>query len=399
MKILVANIGSTSFKYRLFEMGDATGGERELARGGADRIGLAGGKLSWTVAGGESCSVVRDCADHGDAVAACLDQLISGGVLSQIDDIAAVGFKAVVGGEGPAVCRVDEKLLARMEYYVPIAPAHNPPYIAAMRELARRMPGTPLVAALEHGYHETIPPRRTRYAVDPTWATQYGVRRYGYHGASHRYLSGRMAELTGRDDLRLISCHLGGSSSVCASRCGISVATSMGLSPQSGLPQGTRVGDFDPFALNLLARQTGMGLDAMLAALGGESGMAALSDTSGDAREIEQGADDGDEKCLLTIDIFATAVRDHIGAYAVELGGVDAIAFTGGIGEKWPGMRKAIVGDMRWLGVRLDDDANETTRAEGRIDAGGEAVQLWVVPTNEELIVARQTRDLLAQAG
>lgn len=394
MKILVSNIGSTSFKYRLFDMGQAEGGERELARGGADRIGHAGGKLSWT-AGGTRHEADRDCADHGAAITACLEQLVAGGVIGAAADISAVGFKAVLAGDGEAVCRVDEKLLERMEYFAPVAPAHNPPYIAAMRMFARTLPGTPLVAAFETGFHQTNPPRRRRYAVPEQWDARYGVHRYGFHGASHRYVATRMAELTGRGDLKLISCHLGGSSSLCASAGGVSVATSMGLSPQSGLPQSNRAGDFDVFGLNLLARQSGMDLDAMLKALSSQGGLAALSGTSGDARDIENGAAAGDERCRLAIDLFATAVRDYVGAYMIELNGPDAIAFTGGIGEKGPIWREAILRDLSWFGIVLDGQANARTRDEGRIDAPDSKVQLWVTPTNEELIVARQTRAVL----
>ena len=396
MKILVANIGSTSFKYRLFDMGGAVGQERELARGGADRIGQTGGKVSWTIAG-QSQTIECDCADHGMAITACLEQLTRGGVIASATEISAIGFKAVMAGDSEPVCRVDEKLLERMEYFVPIAPAHNPPYIAAMRMFAKTVPGIPLVAAFETGFHRTNPPRRQRYAVPEEWATKYGVRRYGFHGASHRYVSTRMAELTGRSDLRLISCHLGGSSSLCASVAGKSVATSMGLSPQSGLPQSNRAGDFDVFGLSLLGRQTGLSFEAMLKAMSGQGGLAALSGTTGDARDIENGLAKGDPRCQLALDVFVTVVRDYLGAFLVEMGGADAIAFTGGIGEKGPIWRQAILKDLAFCGIHLDGQANEKTKTEGRIDAPGGSVQLWVVPTNEELIVARQAKALLEE--
>lgn len=398
MKILVSNIGSTSFKYRLFEMGDADGGERELARGGADRIGQSGGKVSWSI-GESSQTVEKDCADHGQAISACLSQLAEGGIIASADDIDAIGFKAVMAGDYAAVAAVDEALLERMEYFVPIAPAHNPPYIAAMRRFAEQLPDTPLVAAFEPGFHRTIPPRRRRYAVPEQWATEYGLQRYGFHGASHRYVAQRMIELTGKSDLKLISCHLGGSSSVCASAGGESRANSFGLSPQSGLPQSNRAGDLDVFALKLVSERTGMSLDEMLTQLAGKSGLAALSGTSGDARDIEDQAQAGDERCRLAIDAFATAVRDYIGAYMVELNGADAIAFAGGVGEKGPIWRAAILCEMDFAGVKLDPAANENTRTEGPIHAADSKVAVWVVPTNEELIVARQTRALLAETA
>jgi len=396
MKILVANIGSTSFKYRLFEMGGDGGAAHELARGGADRIGGRGGRVTWQVPPAAARSVDRACADHGEAVAASLEQLADDGVLAKPGGIAGVGFKAVMGGEGPSVCRVDEALLARLSRYAAAAPAHNPPQAAAMRALAERLGDVPLVAAFDSGFHETIPERRRRYAVPAEWAERYGIRRYGYHGASHRYVNERMAELTGRGDLRLISCHLGGSSSVCASRGGRSVAASMGFSPQSGLPQGTRAGEFDPFALAVLAAEAGMSLEAILSVLGGQSGLAALSGTGGDARDIEAGAEAGDAKCRLALEVYTTAIRDALGAYLVELGGTDAIAFAGGIGEKSPRTRRGVLSGLEPLGIVLGQDANEAAREEGRIDAADSGVQIWVVPTNEELIVARQTAALLA---
>lgn len=395
MKILVANIGSTSFKYRLYDMGGAEGQERQLARGGADRIGHAGGKVSWAIDGGASQALDRDCPDHGAAIRACLAPLVAAGVIADLEDISAIGFKAVMAGDFEPVARVDDRLLERMEYFAPVAPAHNPPYVEAMRTFRQALPSTPLVAAFETGFHRTIPPRRQRYAVPEEWATRYGIHRYGFHGASHRYLNVRMAELAGRRDLRLITCHLGGSSSLCASAGGRSVATSMGLSPQSGLPQNNRAGDFDVFGLSLLARQTGMDLPAMLEALSREGGLAALSGTGGDARDIEDGVARGDERCRLALDAFATAVRDCLGAYLVELGGADAIAFTGGIGEKGPLWREAILRDLAFCGIEMDAAANAKLRTEGRFDAPSSRVQLWVVPTNEELIVARQARALL----
>ncbi len=396
MKILVANIGSTSFKYRLFEIGGTGADARELARGGADRVSQGGGRVYGRLPGQQERSVDRACADHGEAIAACLGQLADTGVLADAGEIAGVGFKAVMGGEGPAVCRVDAALLERLSRYAAAAPAHNPPYVKAMRSLAARLGDTPLVAALDSGFHETIPERRRRYAIPAEWAERYGIRRYGYHGASHRYVNERMAELTGRDGLRLINCHLGGSSSVCASRAGASVAASMGFSPQSGLPQGTRAGEFDPFALALPAEEAGMSLAEMLSVLGCESGLAAISGTGGDARDIEAGAEAGDAKCRLALAVYTTAIRDALGAYLVELGGADAIAFTGGIGEKSPRTRRMVLAGLETLGIVLDEGANAAAAGEGRIDGAGGGVQIWVVPTNEELIVARQTAALLA---
>lgn len=391
MKILVSNIGSTSFKFRLFAM---DGAERELAAGAADRIARGGGALKLAISGQRESSESRDFADHGEAIAHVLERLVAGGALADARELDAVAFKVVMGGDCEPVALVDDTLLERMEYFSPVAPAHNPPYVAAMRMFRAVLDGTPLVAAFESGFHRTIPTRRRLYAVPPEWAEKYGVKRYGFHGASLRYVAARTAELM-PEAKRIIGCHLGGSSSIGALRDGESVATSMGLSPQSGLPQGTRVGDFDAFGLLLMAAETGRGLDDLLAELGGRSGLAALSGTSGDMRDIEGAAAAGDERCKLTIGVYVTAIRDYVGAYLVELGGADAIVFTGGIGQRSPVVRRGVLADLAFAGIALDAAANEKTMDEGRIDAPESKTAIWVMPTNEELIVARQAAELL----
>jgi len=276
-----------------------------------------------------------------------------------------------------------------------VAPAHNPPYIKAMRLLAEKLPEIPLVAAFETNFHQTIPERNALYAVPYQWATQWNVRRYGFHGASHRYIAERTAELLGRNDLRVISCHLGGSSSLCAIRGGQSRMTSMGMSPQSGLPQNNRVGDFDPYALPLLMKRTGKSLEEVLAMLASQGGLAGLSGTSGDVRDLMQAAAEGNRQAQLALEVFASDVRRYLGACLVELGGVDVIVFTGGIGENQPEVRAMILRDLEELGIVLDAEANARCSGESPIHAKESRAQVWVVPTNEELIVARQTKQLL----
>ena len=392
MKILVANIGSTSFKFRLFEVAD--GSQLEQARGGVDRIGGAGGKLAFSLAGDERPPRPCACADHAAAIAACLDALKAGGALGEGRTLDAVAFKAVMARDCEPVALVNEDVLAGMEYYASVAPAHNPPYVAAMRSFARALPDTPLVAAFEPGFHRTVPERRWRYAVALDWAEKYGVRRHGFHGASHRYVAQRTAELMDQAS-RIISCHLGGSSSLCAIRDGESVATSMGFSPQSGLPQGSRVGELDPFAVGLVARETGKGLEQVLAELGSRAGLAAMSGTGGDMRDIESAAEAGDERAVLAVEALATAVRDYLGAYLVELGGAEAAVFTGGIGQHSPLIRKRVCRGLEFAGIRLDGDKNAAAEGECRIDADQSNTAIWVMPTNEELIVARQAAELL----
>src|SRR5919201_896099 len=289
MKILVANLGSTSFKYRLF---DLAGDERVLARGGVERMGAAQARC-FVEAGGRREESAAEARDHGDAVRLCLAQLADPGrkCLKDPSELAAIGFKAVHARGVSGVQRVDEGVLSAMEAYADVAPAHNPPYVKAMRLLARELPQIPLVAAFETGFHQSIPPANRLYAVPLEWAQQYGIQRWGFHGASHRYIAGRTAELLGNPEARIISCHLGGSSSLCAIEGGSSVANSLGMSPQTGLPHNNRVGD---------------------------------------------------------LDVFAAAVRHYLGAYLVLLGGADAVVFTGGLGENSARMRERICADLDW---------------------------------------------------
>jgi acetate kinase len=392
MKILVANLGSTSFKYRLFEM-DA---QRQLARGGIERIGAAESPCFVQI-GGQRRELTAAVPDHAVAVRTCLQQLTDpeSGCLKDAAEVAAIGFKAVHGGRYSGVQRVTDEVLAAMEEMNDVAPAHNPPYIRAMRLLAEKLPEIPLVAAFETGFHATIEDRLRYYAAPYEWAEQHHVKRWGFHGASHRYIGWRTAQLLGRDDLRVISCHLGGSSSLCAIRGGKSVTTSMGMSPQSGLPHNNRVGDFDPFAIPLVMRRTGKSQQEVLAQLASGSGLLGLSGVSGDVRDLEEAARQGNARAQLALDVFVADIRRHLGAMLVELGGADLIAFTGGIGENGVGIRTAVCQGLTELGIELDAAANAAAREEASISSSSSRVQIWVVPTNEELIVARQAQELL----
>ncbi|MBI3468813.1 MAG: acetate/propionate family kinase, partial [Planctomycetes bacterium] len=255
-----------------------------------------------------------------------------------------------------------------------------------------------LVAAFETGFHQTIPARQRYYAVPYQWAEEYHVQRWGFHGASHRYIATRIAELLGRTDLRVISCHLGGSSSLCAIRNGQSVANSLGMSPQSGLPHNNRVGNFDPFALPVVLRRTGKTLEQVLDDLAEHSGLLGVSGVSGDVRDLEKAADAGNSRARLALEVMVGAARDYLGAYLVELGGADVIVFTGGIGENGARIRQAICQDLHDLGISLDLSANASAKGEMPIHAADSRTQIWVVPTNEEIVVARQARALLEGA-
>lgn len=392
MKILVANLGSTSFKYRLFDMT----GEKLLARGGIERIGSEQSACKAT-AGGQTEEKVQPVKDHAAALQLSLEQLARLGCLTNPAELAAVGFKAVHAQGVTGVQRVDERVLAAMEAYNTVVPAHNPPYVNAMRLLAKEMPQMPLVAAFETGFHETIAPAQRLYAVPLEWAEKHHVKRWGFHGASHRYIAQRAAELLKKPEAKIISCHLGGSSSICAIEAGQSRATTMGMTPQTGLPQNNRVGDFDPFALPLLMQATGKTLDQVLADLANRSGLQGLSGTSNDLRDIEEAAIAGNPAAKTALDVYVANVRHYIGAYLLLLNGADAIVFTGGIGENSATMRASICRNLDWFGIALDEVRNREAKGELPIHAGASRVQLWIMPTNEELIVARQTKELLSK--
>lgn len=408
MKILIANLGSTSFKYRLFEVSaqsDAVGDEQELARGGVERIGGQESRVYASLEGAGAAATeietIQPVPDHGVALEAAIAQLTAEeGPLSSIADVAAIGFKAVHGGRVSGVVRVDDSVLEAMEEMADVAPAHNPPYVKAMKQLAERFPDVPLVAAFETDFHSTIPDRNARYAVPTEWVEKHLVRRWGFHGASHRFVAGRLLENMDQRPLRAVQCHLGGSSSICWTRDGQSVGTSMGMSPQSGLPQNNRSGDVDPYALLHVSKTTGRSLEDLLVELSTRAGLAGMSGTSGDMRDLEAAAANGNEAARVAIDVYISSIRHWLGGGMVELGGLDAIAFTGGIGENSPATRAAVVAGLTDLGIEIDRTANKSgATGERRIEAARSPVAIWIIPTNEEVIVARQTRNLLALAS
>ncbi len=390
MKVLVANLGSTSFKYRLYDLPS----EVQLARGGIDRIGQAASGCFVEINGKKQESTLP-VGDHAAAVGMCLNQLTDPehGCLKSVSEVAAIGFKAVFAGNLSGVRVVDDALLQKMEDLSDIAPAHNPMYARAMRQLRSAFPQIPLVAALETAFHDTIPEANRLYAIPYEWSQEYEIKRWGFHGASHRYLNTRMAQLLGRDDLKIITCHLGGSNSLCAARGGKSQATSMGMSPQTGLLHNNRVGDFDPYALPILLRKTGKTLEQILEELSSKGGLLGLSGLSQDARDIEEAAAKGHVRAQLALDVFIASIRQYLGAYLTVLGGADAIVFSAGIGENSSIIRDGVCKNMEWAGIELDKTKNETLPrgSESRISTDSSRVQVWVVPTNEEIVVARQT--------
>jgi acetate kinase len=391
VKILVANIGSTSLKYRLFEFAD--GQERMLARGAFERV-----------------------SDYAAAIESCLAELIEGGGLGSEAELAAVGFKTILARGFNGCVRLDDQVLAAMEAFNQIAPAHNPPYVNGIRQFARRMPQTPMVGLFETAFYQWAPEAAVRYAVPEAWF-QAGVRRWGFHGASHKFIAERSAELLGREDvarrarllyvdggtspvrapdLRVVSCHLGGSSSITGILNGVAVGNSMGMSPQSGLPHNNRAGDLDSFALPFLMRTAGLTLDEAERLLCRESGLKGLSGLSNDVRDIVAQAGQGNRRAQLTLEVFVHQARHWIGAFFLELNGLDALVFTAGIGENQVGLRAAICRRLDQLGIVLDAEANARTRAqEAVISAPHSPVKVMVIPANEELVVAREVKRFL----
>jgi acetate kinase len=423
MKILIPNLGSTSLKWRLFDF--AHGEARVLHKGGFERV-----------------------TNYAQAVGDCLAQLKETGALADERELAAIGFKTIIAKGVTGCVYLDENVLRAMEAYNDLAPAHNPPYITGIRLFAKRMPDVPLIALFETAFYQFAPDAMMRYAVPQPWHDA-GIRRWGFHGASHKYIAERSADLLGRPDiaertrqlyvseragsargprgssgsprpelvegredsessnagarangggapLRVISCHLGGSSSITGILNGVAIGNSLGMSPQSGLPQNNRVGDLDSAAVPYAMRALGLSLEEAERQLTQESGLKGLSGLSNDIRDLQDAARHGHPGATLALDVFVASARHWIGAYFLELNGADAVVFTAGIGENAADLRDRICANLDAVGLVLDAERNAATRArEGVISAADSRVKVLVIPTNEELVVAREARRLL----
>jgi acetate kinase len=364
MNLLIPNLGSTSLKYQILEMPS----ERVLARGRLERV-----------------------KDYREAIAE---------IRVGETPLDAVAFKAVhAGPRYRGTFLIDDGVLEAMQEFLPAAPAHNAIYLAAIRAFREGLPGVPLVAAFETEFHASMPEHAARYGVPAEWRETYGVRRYGFHGASHRFVGERAAELLGRasESFRLVSCHLGGSSSMCAIDRGRSVDTTMGFSPQSGLENATRPGDLDAFAVLYMMEKRGWSVSEVREQLARGGGLAGLAGVpGGDVRDLEQAAAAGSADAALALEVFAYQVRKTIGAYAAAMGGVDAVAFTGGIGENSARLRSACCAGLEFLGIRLDPRRNEQGAGDRLVSPDGAPVAVLALATNEEVIVARRAYGLLA---
>lgn len=425
MKILVANIGSTSLKWRLFDFannavaaaprrsevdatppsrghGDEASPPRLLHKGGFERV-----------------------TDYSKAIEDCLAELKSANAIQDESELSAVGFKTVIAKNVTGCVQLDEHVLQAMTDYNGLAPAHNPPYITGIKLFAQRMPQVPLIALFETAFHQFAPEASQRYAVPQSWL-DIGVRRWGFHGASHKFIAERSAELLCRPDvaerarqlyvsgsrdfqpvssgcsgkaptsLRVISCHLGGSSSITGILNGASIGTSMGMSPQSGLPQNNRVGDLDAEALPYAVKMLGISVEEAQRQLTKEGGLKGLSGLSNDIRDIGAAAEKGDANAKLALDAYVASARHWIGSYFLQLNGADAIVFTAGIGENRADLRAAICANLQNLGIKVDAEINKSVRAaEAVISAPDSQVKIFVIPTNEELVVAREAKRFL----
>ncbi len=385
MLVLVANLGTTSFKYRLFRMNGDAGDE--IAKGGYERV-----------------------TDHAVVIADALATLQRDGIVHSANDIDAVGFKTVLGKDLSGCVIADQKTIAALDGFAAVAPAHNPPYAAGIRQFAEALPNAKRVALFETAFYQWTSPASYNYAIPKSWR-DIGIRRYGFHGASHKFIAERSAELCGREDVaeivrrlyqdgpkpvdgkpfRVISCHLGGSSSVTGILNGVAIGSSMGFSPQSGLPQNNRVGELDSGAIPYAMRTLGISLDEAERQLTRESGLLGLSGVSNDARDINEAAKQGNPDAQLAIDANVHAIRHWIGAFLLELGGLDALVFTAGIGENGAAVRAAVCNDLVAFGIHLDPARNDACRAtEAVINSDGSAVRIFVIPANEELVLARE---------
>ncbi len=397
MKVLVINAGSSSLKYQLLD----TGSQNVLAKGLCERIGIDG-KFTYK-APGKAVVDARDVAmpTHSEAIQTVLNALVDpeNGVIASMREIDAVGHRVVHGGETFAhSVRIDGQVLSAMEACVPLAPLHNPANILGVKACSAVMgPNVPQVAVFDTAFHQTMPPVAYTYALPYEYYQQDKVRRYGFHGTSHKYVTQRAADMLGKpiESLKLISCHLGNGSSVAAVAGGKSVDTSMGFTPLAGVPMGTRSGDLDAGILEYLMNKHGMDIKEMLNVLNKKSGVQGLSGVSSDFRDLCAARDAGNGRAALALDLFNYGVKKYIGAYAAAMGGVDAVIFTAGVGENDAAQRMAIASGLEFMGVKMDADANSVRGKEAIISAIDSKVKVLLIPTNEELMIALETAALV----
>ena len=396
MKILVLNCGSSSLKYQLIDMEN----EEVLAKGLCERIGQDGAVLTHKPEGKDKYVKETAMPDHQVAVQLVLDALMDAehGVITDSKEIGAVGHRVLHAGQKYSQSIVvDEKVKAVIRECFPLGPLHNPANLIGIEACEKALPGTPNVAVFDTAFHQTMPPKAYMYAVPYNWYEDYDIRRYGFHGTSHAFVSARAIEFAGLDpeNSKVIVCHLGNGSSISAVLNGKCIDTSMGLTPLEGLPMGTRSGDIDPAIVQFVANKEGKTVDEMLNILNKKSGMLAVSGRSSDFRDLNDGMDNGDERCKLALEIFCYKVAKYIGSYIAALHGVDAIAFTAGVGENDNVVRKMVMEYFDYMGIKLDEEENNKRGDDRYISTSDSSVKVLVSPTNEELRIARETQELV----
>ncbi len=397
MKILVINAGSSSLKYQLIDMEN----EEVLAKGGCERIGIPGGKLTHK-AHGETYIIEREMPTHTDAIALVLDELVdkTAGVIASMEEIDAVGHRVVASGEAfKKTTLVTDDVMVTMDEIAELAPLHNPAAILGVNACRAVMPGKKMALVFDTSFHATMPDYAYMYAIDYDDYKAYHVRKYGAHGTSHKYVSGEAAKYLGRDiaSLKIVTCHLGNGSSISAVKGGKCIDTSMGFTPLAGVPMGTRSGDIDVAAIDFLCDKKGMTMSEGLTYLNKRSGVLGISGVSSDFRDLAAAKEAGNDRARLALDMFCYDCKKYIGAYMAAMGGLDVIVFTAGIGENTPDVREAVVSGLEAFGVKLDAAANNYRNdgAVHEISAKDSAVKILVIPTNEELVIARETAALL----
>ncbi len=394
MKVLVINAGSSSLKYQLMdpETGDVS------AKGLCERIGLDGRLTHKALTKGTKVEKDIPMPTHKEAIEAVMDILVDpkDGVISSVDEIDAVGHRVLHGGDKfVASCIVDEACKNAIRECIPLGPLHNPANLMGIEACEKAMPGKPQVAVFDTAFHMTMPPKAYRYAIPTKYYEEDHLRRYGFHGTSHRYVTKRACALMGSEDIKLVNCHLGNGSSLSAVAHGKCQDTSMGLSPLAGVPMGTRAGDIDTCVAQFIMNKYGMSADECLTMLNKKSGVLALSNgVSSDFRDLDNAAAEGNEAAQLALDKFAYEVRKYIGAYAAALGGLDCLVFTAGVGENSASMRASICEGLEFLGVKLDPEKNKIRGEEVCISTDDSKVKVWTIPTNEELMIAQDTMEL-----
>ena len=396
MKILVINCGSSSLKYQLIDMED----KKVLAKGLAERIGIEGGRVKYEAAGKDEIVIEEELADHKAALKIVLDSLQHAeyGAVKSLDEIDAVGHRVVHGGEAFAESVIiDDEVMKAINDNVEIAPLHNPPNIIGIEACKEIMSDIPIVAVFDTAFHQTIPALNYIYALPYEYYEKYKVRRYGFHGTSHQYITERAAEMLGKnlDDVNLITCHLGNGSSISAVVGGKCYDTTMGFTPLEGLAMGTRTGDMDPAIVPFIMDKENLSTEEMSNVMNKKSGVLGISGVSSDFRDLEEAAEKGNERAQLALDIFENRVRKFIGAYLTEMDHCDGIIFTAGVGENSISTRERVAGGLASLGIKIDRDKNDMRGKEAVISADDSSIPVLVIPTNEELKIAMETAKLV----